>query len=51
MPIHEGTDSLGKYYQYGGHGKRYYFFDNKSKKEAYTKAKKQAAAIHMKSKD
>jgi hypothetical protein len=44
MPIHQGTDSNGLFYQYGNSGKKYYF-TRKSEKKAYQKARLQTMAI------
>lgn len=48
MPIHRGKDSHGCYYQWGGHGKRYYYTANHagSRENAKKKAGKQAQAAH-----
>lgn len=48
MPIYEGKDSEGYYYQYGNHGKRYYYnpANERSRKSAHKKAIIQMAAIH-----
>lgn len=48
MPIHKSYDSKGYYYQWGNHGKKYYFNKDCSscKKRAYNKAKKQMIAIY-----
>jgi hypothetical protein len=48
MPIHKRTDSFGSYYQFGDHGKKYYFErgNKQSEQQAYNKAKRQGAAIH-----
>lgn len=47
MPITLGQDLKGYFYQYGTHGKKYYFFTERGKQIAYTKAKKQGIAIRM----
>jgi Uncharacterized protein conserved in bacteria (DUF2213) len=44
MPIHEGSDNKGKYIQWGGSGKKYYYTDKKSKAAAYKKAGAQESA-------
>ena len=48
MPIHIGTDTTGKFFQWGKTGKKYYFDpDNESsRKRALGKAKKQQTAIY-----
>lgn len=46
MPTHIGHDSKGKYYQWGQHGKRYYFNTMRGQIRAYALAKKQGAAAH-----
>lgn len=42
MPVHRGTDSNGPYYQWGNHGKKYYY--KLGDKVSREKAKKQASA-------
>lgn len=50
MPIHKGKDINGYYYQWGNHGKRYYYNINSelSRKRAHKKAiiQKIAAIYH-----
>lgn len=48
MPIHKSVDSEGHYYQYGDHGKKYYYISgNKtSETKAKNKAIAQTKAIH-----
>lgn len=48
MPIHRESDSKGSYYQWGNHGKKYYYVsgNERSRKIAYSKAVKQARAIY-----
>ena len=48
MPVHRGIDSQGPYYQYGNHGKKYYYIPGNtySREEAMKKAKIQGMAIH-----
>jgi hypothetical protein len=48
MPIHRKIDKFGSYFQYGNHGKKYYYLSNnkKSRHLAYNKAKKQMIAIY-----
>jgi hypothetical protein len=52
MPIRLKENKYGYFYQYGTHGKKYYFNanNNKSMKSAYMKALKQTKAIHAKRK-
>jgi len=48
MPIHIKSNNLGKYFQWGNHGAKYYF-DPKNKKSimfSYNKAVKQAQAAY-----
>ena len=48
MPVHRGQDSQGPYYQWGDHGKKYYYTagDEESRKRAKDKAEAQGAAAH-----
>ena len=50
MPIHTGDDrnGLGPYWQWGNHGAKYHFTpgNDTSRKAAYHKAARQAAAAH-----
>ncbi len=54
MPIHGGTDinpetgTMQSFYQWGGHGKKYFYPDNDpaQKQAAYQRAVRQAAAAH-----
>lgn len=48
MPVHRSVDSNGPYYQWGGHGKKYYYIsgNKKSRDIAYNKARIQGMAIH-----
>jgi hypothetical protein len=46
MPIHQRTDSKGKFYQYGNQ-KKYYYNTEIGMKRAMTRAKKQGQAIHI----
>jgi hypothetical protein len=46
MPTHEGKDKKGKFVQWGKSGKKYYYKDEQSKKEAIKKADSQASAIY-----
>ena len=47
MPVHKGKDEKGYYYQWGEHGKRYYYDtkDNESREKARQKSLRQARAI------
>ena len=47
MPIFERTTGIKgiKYYQYGTHGKPYFFYNEDTRKIAHDKAKKQEFAI------
>lgn len=50
MPVKKHTDDKGRqYYQYGKHGKKYYFTkgDSRSKYEARWKAIRQGKAISV----
>ena len=48
MPVHRGADSIGVYYQWGDHGRRYYYQSNNpiSRMLAKAKAIRQAQAIY-----
>lgn len=48
MPIHQGEDGGGPYYQWGDHGKKYYYKhgDITGKANAREKAGKQARAAY-----
>jgi hypothetical protein len=48
MPIHEGKDDKGTFYQWGQRGKKYYYksFSDRSKKIAYNRALRQARAAY-----
>ena len=46
MPIHQEKDNKGSYYQWGNHGKKYYFFTSRGKIIAYGKSVRQAQAAH-----
>ena len=49
MPVHEGIDiEGGYYYQWGQHGKKYYFDPNdpQDEKDAQEKAARQGRAAH-----
>jgi hypothetical protein len=49
MPVRLKYDSKGPYYQYGNHGKKYYYkpYDKRSKQIALILAKRQASAIKI----
>ena len=46
MPIHRGKDANGPYYQWGGHGSKYYYKvkSKQSRLLAYKKAERQMGA-------
>ena len=44
MPVHEDIDEKGMYIQWGSHGKRYHYKNEKEKQKAYFKALKQMSA-------
>lgn len=48
MPVKRKTDSIGSYYQWGNHGKKYRYIPNnkKSREIAKKKAIKQGIAVH-----
>lgn len=48
MPIHTGKDSRGSYYQWGNHGKKYYYIvgNKMSRDTAKMKARRQATAVY-----
>ncbi len=48
MPIHESKDRDGYYFQWGNHGKKYYYnpYNQKSRAIAYNKSLRQARAIY-----
>lgn len=48
MPVTYGKDSLGPFYRWGEHGKKYRYTPNnkQSREKAKEKAKKQGIAIH-----
>jgi len=45
MPIHEGEDNKGKFFQYGTSGYKYHFKTEQGRKSAYMKCLKQKNAI------
>lgn len=48
MPIYRDRDSFGPYYQWGNHGKKYYYISGnvRSRTIAYNKSLKQAQAAY-----
>lgn len=48
MPIYRDRDSFGPYYQWGNHGKKYYYISGnvRSRTIAYNKSLKQAQAVY-----
>jgi hypothetical protein len=46
MPVHTGSDAKGKFYQWGTHGKKYYYTTERSKQIAFKKAQRQGIAIY-----
>jgi len=48
MPVHWGSDASGSFYQYGTHGKKYYYTpgDVQSELAARRAAGRQAQAVH-----
>jgi len=46
MPVQQGKDRKGKFYRWGGHGKKYYFSSERTRKGAKLKAGKQGQAAH-----
>lgn len=44
MPIHSGRDKKGTFWQWGGHGAKYYFNSPQTAARAHFKAQMQAAA-------
>ncbi len=51
MPIYNGSDSIGTFYQYGVNGKKYYYnpSNHSSKIKARNQAKIQGTAIYLSS--
>ena len=49
MPIHRSSDEHGPYYQWGNHGKKYYYMSGNiaDRQNAYNNAYKQAIAIYV----
>jgi hypothetical protein len=48
MPVHRGQDTKGPFYQWGNHGKKYYYKagDKASRERALAKSNQQARAIY-----
>jgi len=48
MPVHMDKDEFGWYYQWGNHGKKYYFDETSqvSRDKAHEKAVRQGIAVH-----
>lgn len=46
MPVHESKDRIGMYFQWGHHGKKYYYQTNEGRINAYRKALRQGQAAH-----
>ena len=48
MPVHQGLDSVGYYFQWGNHGKKYYYIPGniRSETRARRKSNEQARAIY-----
>jgi hypothetical protein len=48
MPVHNGKDAKGPYYQWGNSGKKYYYVsgNKQSRENAKKKSHQQAVAIH-----
>jgi len=48
MPVHRGQDSKGPYYQWGNHGKKYYYILNNrtSRERSKQKANLQGRAAY-----
>jgi hypothetical protein len=49
MPVRKSKDLKGPFFQYGHHGKKYYFTTQIGMQRAYHKALKQQIAAHIKS--
>ena len=47
MPVNKKKDKIGKYYQYGKTGKKYYYKTERGEKISRTKANKQMKAIEI----
>jgi hypothetical protein len=45
MPLRQGSDSKGHFYQWGYHGKKYYWFSPSERCRARKKALRQGNAI------
>jgi hypothetical protein len=48
MPVHNGKDSLGSFYQWGNHGHKYYYIsgNSRSRLSARGKATRQGRAAY-----
>lgn len=48
MPVHRGWDKSGCYYQWGNHGRKYYYTagDAVSRNDAQARAERQGRAAH-----
>lgn len=46
MPVRTGKDKKGRFAQWGGSGKKYYFKNESGKEAAKKKASKQGQAAH-----
>lgn len=48
MPVHRGRNSQGSYYQWGNHGKKYYYVSGNmaSRDKAYKQAQAQGRAAY-----
>ena len=48
MPIYRRYDTHGPYYQWGNHGKKYYYIngDRRSRERAYNRSLNQARAVY-----
>ncbi len=53
MPVHRSSDRHGSFYQWGSHGKKYYYIPNNTASRLYSKdlAAKQGIAIHVRKKN
>lgn len=45
MPVHRGVDKIGNYFQWGNVGKKYYYYNETTCKNAKKRATKQGRAI------
>jgi len=46
MPVRQGKDKKGKFYRWGGHGKKYYFSSERTRNRAKQQAGKQGQAAY-----